>query len=370
MIKIQGNTRNILLVVGTVLILFLIWYFWAIVSYILISAVLSLVGRPLVRFIQGVKLGRFHFSKGLAAFLALVLMWVLFIGFFSFLIPLVMNEFQELSGVNLKLVINEIEEPVEKVMTFLGFQPVEMENRNFLDIIKSQLGDKIGFAQLTNVFAFIAGAVGKLLVAFFSVSFITYFFLSEEDLFKKIVLAFVPLSYEKRASKIFASVYVLLKRYFIGLLAEVFMVGLLVSMGMVIVGIGFSHAVVIGLFCALFNIIPYLGPWMGALMGLFIGIAVNVHADFMSYTFPLLGLMIIVFILVQLLDNVLFQPLIYSSSVKAHPLEIFLVIMIAGTMAGVAGMILAIPVYTILRVVAKEFMDNLKIVRALTRNLR
>ncbi len=369
MIKIQGSTRNALLVLGIVLSFFLIWYFRAIVSYILISVVLSLIGRPLVRLIQRLKLGRFYPPKGLAAFLALVAMWFLFIGFFSFLIPLVMNEFQELSAVNLKSVINEIEEPVEKVMSFLGFQPAEMENRNFLDIIKSQLGDKIGFAQLTNVFAFIAGAVGKLLVAFFSVSFITYFFLSEENLFKKIILVFVPLSYEGKTSKILASVSVLLKRYFIGLLAEVFMVGLLVTIGMVIIGIGFSHAVVIGLFCGLFNIIPYLGPWMGALVGMFIGIAINIHADFMSYTLPLLGLMIIVFVLVQLLDNVLFQPLIYSSSVKAHPLEIFLVIMIAGTMAGIAGMILAIPVYTILRVVAKEFMDNLKIVKALTKNL-
>ena len=89
----------------------------------------------------------------------------------------------------------------------------------------------------------------------------------------------------------------------------------------------------------------------------------------MSHTLPLLGFMTLVFALVQVIDNVLFQPLIYSSSVKAHPLEIFLVILAAGSMAGIVGMILAIPVYTILRVVAKEFFDNLKIVKKITENL-
>jgi predicted PurR-regulated permease PerM len=79
--------------------------------------------------------------------------------------------------------------------------------------------------------------------------------------------------------------------------------------------------------------------------------------------------MTIVFLSVQVIDNVLFQPLIYSSSVKAHPLEIFLVIMAAGSMAGIIGMILAIPVYTIIRVIAAEFFENMKLVKKLTKNL-
>ena len=126
---------------------------------------------------------------------------------------------------------------------------------------------------------------------------------------------------------------------------------------------------VIGLFAGMFNVIPYLGPWMGAALGLLIGAALNIHLDFMTEALPILGWMTLVFISVQIIDNVLFQPLIYSSSVKAHPLEIFLVIMAAGSMAGIVGMILAIPVYTIIRVIAKEFFDNMKLVKKITRNL-
>src|SRR5690606_27255759 len=137
----------------------------------------------------------------------------------------------------------------------------------------------------------------------------------------------------------------LLRRYSIGLLAEIFMVMLLVTIGLTLVGLGFNHAAVIGLVCGMFNVIPYLGPWMRAIVGWLICASLTIDADFMRHTLPTLGFMTLVFASVQLIDNVLFQPFIYSSSVKAHPLEIFIVILAAGSMAGIVGMILAIPVY-------------------------
>jgi predicted PurR-regulated permease PerM len=70
-----------------------------------------------------------------------------------------------------------------------------------------------------------------------------------------------------------------------------------------------------------------------------------------------------------LLDAFLIQPNLLGNSVKAHPLEIFLVILIFGTLGGIVGMLLAIPVYTILRVVAKEFLSEYKVVRELTNHL-
>lgn len=369
MIKVEGKTRNILLIIGAVLLIFLLWYFSTIVTYILISAVLSLMGRPLIRWIRNIKIGRFTISQNFAALFTLLIIWVIFIGTITFLIPLLVNEFNQLSTINLEEIIDEVEEPIGQLLKITGNENTISNNGSFLDIIKNQLGDKIGFDQLTSVFSFLVGAIGEFIIAFFSISFITFFFLKEENLFREGILLFVPTDYEDKVSKILESINHLLKRYLIGIMAEVFMVGSLVTLGLTIVGIGFNHAIVIGVFCGLFNIIPYLGPWMGASLGLLIGIAINLHADFMSYTLPILGFMLLVFAVVQIIDNILFQPLIYSSSVKAHPIEIFLVILAAGSVAGILGMILAIPVYTILRVVAKEFLDNLKIVKRLTRNL-
>jgi len=75
------------------------------------------------------------------------------------------------------------------------------------------------------------------------------------------------------------------------------------------------------------------------------------------------------FAIIQLIDAFVSQPLIYSKSVKSHPLEIFLAILIGGTLFGVIGMVVAVPSYTALRVILKEFLSDNKIVKSLTKNL-
>lgn len=369
MIQIKGNTRIILLVAGGLFLVFLLWYFSAIVTYVLISVVFSFLGRPLVRWMRKIRYKKYTIPKGIAALLALVFIWLLFFSFFRFIIPLLINELETLSEIDMQAVIESIEEPLSRLLQFSGNEPIFVEDRRFFDILVEQLSAQINFSQLPNIVAFVAGTIGDLFIGFFSVSFITFFFLKEENMFQNGILLIVPSELEEKVSHILGSISYLLRRYFIGIILEVFMVMLLDTIGLNLVGLAFNHAVLIGFFCGLFNVIPYLGPWMGAGVGLLIGTALNINADFMSYTLPLLALMAAVFLTVQIIDNILFQPLIYSSSVKSHPLEIFLIILAAGSMAGIIGMFLAIPVYTIIRVIAKEFFDNMKLVRKITENL-
>ena len=369
MIQFKGWTRNLLLVVGGIFLIFLIWYFSAIVTYILISVVLSFIGRPLVKWLSMIKYKKFHIPKGIAAFITLIAIWIVFISFFSFIIPLLIKELNTLSEIDLEAFFDSIEEPLLKLMRLLGNEPLVVDDRPFFDIVVEQLTAKINLSQVPNIFVFVAGTIGEILIGFFSVSFITFFFLKERNILREGIILIVPTEIESKVSNILDSISYLLRRYFIGIILEVFMVMLLDTLGLTIVGLSFNHAVIIGLLCGLFNVIPYLGPWMGAALGLLIGAALNIHVDFMSQTLPLLGFMTAVFLTVQLIDNILFQPLIYSSSVKAHPLEIFIVIIAAGSLAGVVGMFLAIPAYTIVRVVAKEFFVNMKLVRKLTENL-
>jgi predicted PurR-regulated permease PerM len=285
------------------------------------------------------------------------------------MIPLLVTELETLSQIDIEAVINSIEEPLTKLLKLSGDETLVLENKTFMDVLTERLSSKIDLSGLSNIFAYVAGTIGDLLIAAFSISFITVFFLKEKSMFREGVLLIVPTEFEEIVSHILDSISYLLRRYFLGIILEVFMVGLLDTIGLTIIGIEFNHAVIIGLFCGMFNVIPYLGPWMGAIVGLLIGAALNINANFMDHTLPLLGMMTIVFLSVQIIDNILFQPLIYSSSVKAHPLEIFLVIMAAGSLAGVMGMFLAIPAYTIIRVIAKEFFDNMKLVRKLTESL-
>lgn len=369
MIQLKGWSRNILLIAGFLFVIFLIWYFSNIVSYILISVVLSFVGRPVVRWLSGLHIRKWKIPVGLAAFATLIGLWVVFISFFRFMIPLLVSQLETLSQVDFTVVLDSIEEPLLKVTRFFSKDGIDMADKNFFDIVSEGLGAQIDFSQVSNWFGLIAGTIGELLIGFFSVSFITFFFLKEQTMFREFIILLVPSNMEEKVSHILDSVSYLLRRYFIGLLFEVFMVMLLDTVGLTIVGLKFEQAVVIGLFCGIFNVIPYLGPWMGAALGLLIGAALHINADFTGEILPLMGWMTLVFAMVQVADNILFQPLIYSSSVKAHPLEIFLVILAAGSMAGILGMILAIPVYTILRVVAKEFFENMKLVQKMTQNL-
>jgi predicted PurR-regulated permease PerM len=369
MIHLKGLTRNILLIVSSVFLLFLLWYFSNIVTYILISVVLSFIGRPFVNWLTLIRYNNFRIPKGIAAFLTIIILWFLFISFFSFIIPLFIRELEILSKIDFEAVFHYIEEPLSRVIQFSGGEPLNVENRTFFDVLAEQLGETLDFSRLSNIFAIIAGTIGELLLGFFAVTFITFFFLKEKNMIREAILILVPTEFEIRVAHILNSISHLLRRYFIGLILQIFMVMVLDTIGLTLIGLSFNHAVLIGLVCGLFNVIPYLGPWMGAIFGLMIGAALNINADFMNHTLPLLGLMTIVFLTVQVIDNILFQPLIYSSSVKAHPLEIFLVIIAAGSMAGIAGMFLAIPVYTIIRVIAKEFFVNMKLVRKLTESL-
>lgn len=368
-LKFKSRTHSILLGLGFLFVVFLLWYFSTIVAYILISVVLAFTGKPLVHFLTSFKIKWFYIPRGIAAFAALLVIWAVFFAFLRFMIPLLLSELNTFSQIDFAKVVESIGDPVIRLMQSVSRKPITFESQSFFDILVERLGGKVDFSQLSNVLSVLAGTLGEFLIGFFSVSFITFFFLKDDHLFRDGVILLVPTEFEDKVAHILDSISRLLRRYFIGLISDIFMVGLLITLGLTLVGVSFNHAVVIGLICGSFNIVPYLGPWISSTIGLLIVTSLNIDADFTSQTLPLLGLMTLVFGMVHLIDNILFQPLIYSSSVKAHPLEIFLVFLAAGSIAGVLGMFLAVPVYTIIRVIAKEFFDNLKIVKKLTENL-
>jgi predicted PurR-regulated permease PerM len=130
-----------------------------------------------------------------------------------------------------------------------------------------------------------------------------------------------------------------------------------------------DNPIAIAFICAFLNIVPYLGPLVaGVLMMLFV-ISSNLGADFSTIILPKLMYVMAGYGVAQLIDNFINQPLIFGKSVKSHPLEIFLVILIAGLLFNVIGMIVAIPVYTALKVIAKEAFSEYKIVKNLTKDM-
>ncbi len=367
----NSTLRYILIGLGIILAILTIWYFIHIVAYILISAVIALIGRPLVELLGKIRLYKIKLPKWLRALSTLLLLWAVSIAFFRIIIPLVVNEVNILSAIDTQKVLVSLDDPISKLESIIDkYQVNPSEKFTVREFFSQKAITILNVSYLSNMFNYFAGILGNIFIAFFAISFISFFFLKDERLFAEAILSVVPDKHVEAFKHGMNSTRQLLMRYFIGILSQITGIFILVTLGLTIIGIDFGLSLLIGLIAGILNVIPYLGPIIGSSIGILIGIATHLELNFYSGLLPLIGLMALVFAIVQLTDNLLFQPLIFSNSVNAHPLEIFLVILIAGSLAGVAGMILAIPIYTVFRVFAKEFFNNFKVVKKLTKNIR
>ena len=366
----NSTLRYFLIVIGLITLCFLLWYFSAIVIYILTAAVLSLIFRPLVALLDKITIGRFRLPEGISAMLVLILIWFLFFGFFRLFVPMIVAEANELSSIDSDMLVSKLEEPIDKIEKFYyEYNLGEEELQSLDDFLSEKLNSILKLSVISNFFGSIIGLMGNLLIAVFSISFITFFLLKQKSVITDFIVLLIPVKHEEAIRNAMQSVRHLLMRYFVGLLAQASGMLILTTIGMSIVGIDFSLALTIGLIVGLINVIPYLGPYLGGSIGILLGVANNLHMDFSAELLPMVLSMFAVIVCVQLIDNFLFQPLIFGTSVKAHPLEIFLVILIAGTLAGIPGMIVGIPVYTVIRVFAKEFLSKVRFVKKFTRNI-
>jgi predicted PurR-regulated permease PerM len=212
------------------------------------------------------------------------------------------------------------------------------------------------------------GIAGSLVFAVFSIVFITFFFLKDTGLFVNFLIALVPTQYEERVRQSVESISRLLTRYFGGILIQITIITIIVSSLLSLFGI--QNALLIGFFAALINVIPYLGPLIGAVFGVILTISANLDIDFYTQMLPLLLKVVAVFAIMQLIDNFVLQPFIFSNSVSAHPLEIFIVILMGAQLGGITGMILAIPFYTVIRVIGKVFLSEFRIVQKITAGMK
>jgi predicted PurR-regulated permease PerM len=368
--KNWNSPRSLLMLAGVILLGLLVWRFSSIVAYILIASVLALITRPLVRLLGKIRIGRWQIPVSLRALITLLSIWALFFGFFRVFIPLVANEAQELSSIDTALIIEAFEKPIVNLEQW--YEKLNLRGEDGLTLREEMQGGLVSVLNITvitDLIATLASILGNFAWAIFAISFITFFLLREDRLITEYIVTVVPEKKVEAFRHALDSTKHLLRRYFLGILLQMTGILILVTLGMTIVGVGFRHGLVIGLLAAVLNIIPYLGPWIGAFLGILLGIATHLDMDITTQLLPLIGYMTLVFAITQLTDNLVFQPVIFGTSVYAHPIEIFIVIMMAGSLAGIVGMILAIPSYTVIRVFAKEFFNNFRVVQKLTEKI-
>jgi len=362
--------RSILVIFGVLLLLGFLWYFRNIVVYILVSGVFSIMGRPLVELFGRIRIRKWTLPRALSALLTLIVIWGIIVLFFVIFVPLVTTQINHFSTIPSEKIVQLAEGSINKVENlFRAFNKDFRDEISIQNYITDKVSGILNINMIQNFLGSLIGILGNVLVAIFSITFITFFFLKDQRLFFESILMWVPDTYVENVTRALNSIKNLLTRYFIGIVIQSTFIMILITVGMTIAGIQFQQALVMGLIIGVLNVIPYVGPWLGGFIAIIMGIASHINMEIGSFPAPLIIYMMLVVAITQIIDNIVFQPVIFSNSVRAHPLEIFVVILASGFAAGIPGMILGIPAYTVLRVFAREFFNNFKAVQKITSSL-
>ena len=328
------------------------------------------MGRPLVDLFCRIRIKKWSFPRSLSALITLMIIWGSIILFFVIFIPLVTTQLDYFSTIDSEKIVQLIEQPIRRFESlFRTFNKDITSEVSIREYIVAKVAGVLNINMIQNFLGSIMSILGNILVAIFSITFITFFFLKDQHLFFESILMWVPDKYVENVTRALYSIKRLLTRYFIGIVIQSTCIMILVTSGMTIAGIEFQQALVMGLILGILNVIPYVGPWLGLFIAIIMGVASHMNQDFTTVVIPLVTYMFIVEAITHLIDNVVFQPVIFSNSVKAHPLEIFVVVLASGYAAGIPGMILGIPAYTVLRVFAREFFNNFKAIQKITSSL-
>ena len=328
------------------------------------------MGRPLVDLFCKIRIKSWSFPRSLGALLTLAVIWGFIIMFFVIFVPLVTRQINYFSTIDSEKIVQIISGPINKAENLVRAINKDIpKDITIQDYIVGKVAAVLNINMIQSFIGSLISILGNVLIAVFSITFITFFFLKDQRLFFESILMWVPDKYLDNVTRALNSIKNLLTRYFIGIVIQSTCIMILVTIGMTIAGIDFQQALVMGLIIGILNVIPYAGPWIGLAIAITMGVASHINQDINTVVIPLVTYMIIVEVITHLIDNIVFQPVIFSNSVKAHPLEIFIVVLAAGFAAGIPGMILGIPAYTVLRVFAREFFYNFKAVQKITSSL-
>jgi len=356
------NLRRYAIPILTVLTLVVFCYlFSSVVIYILIAMVLTLIGLPIKQFIADLPIGKFRIPEGIAALVTLLLfIGIIFLIGVTFLPPLI-AEVSFLSKLNFYDVMHNIfaqyPDLDDKLASFGNEEQIKVT-------VNQQLSNFINFKNVSYILNNTFGYLGTILGGAFAVLFITFFFLKDEKMVVRTLLLMTPTDYESEMKDILRTSKRMLSKYFTGMFIDLLFVSFTVTLSMWLFGV--KNALVIGCLAGIMNIVPYIGPIITMIFAMFLGVSGCIEYNQYELIGQTMTKIFLILVGINLIDGIIMQPLIYSNSVKAHPLEIFLVILMASAIGGIVGMVVAIPAYTLIRIIAKEFLVHLKFFKKLT----
>ncbi len=354
-------------IAGILAVATLIYFFPDIFLYFAIAMILSMLGRPLCERLKKLHIKKFYLGDAVSAVLTMLVLFLAVSIILLFIIPLVNRELTILSNIDTDAIIAYFEKPIEDIYNFLIQYNIIRPEEDILMTIKAKVYSIVNWDNLSTLVGSIVSKTSSLVIGTFSIIFLTFFLLRDQNIVHNIFMAITPDNQTLRMKKILTDSRIMLTRYIFGLIGELLSMMVLIFLGLKIFGV--NNALIIAVIGGFMNIIPYLGPLMGGAIGVVIGIISNLGINAFDMIMPNTLEIIGVFVAANVVDNFVLQPTIYSKSVFAHPIEIFIVILMAGNIAGVVGMIIAIPTYTLIRIVARQFLSEFKFIDLLTKKL-
>lgn len=336
------------------------FFFGDFLVYMILALIISSLLSPISNLLQRFSLWGFVLPKAIGAFISLLFFVGLMLLIVGVFVPLISDQIDLISRSNFNEMLALADRPIYRIENFMISYGLTEQNYGFLkgQLLKA-LMDFTANIRVDTLISNLLSFTGNVLVAILSVGFITFFLILENGMIKNLLLFAVPNAYFEVSASVVYKIERLLGNYLRGLMIEISIVFALVAIGLNLLRV--EYAFTLAVFAGLTNLVPYLGPLVGTVFGVLVCLAnapesVVSSSDFFIYGSKVLS----VFLFTQLVDNVVLQPLIYSRSVKAHPLEIFTVIFMGGALGGVIGMVSAVPAYTVLRVSVIEFSMGLK----------
>lgn len=283
--------------------------------------------------------------KGIAILLVMVGVIVIFIMIITSLVPIIQKQLLDLVS-QLPYYYQIISEQVEKFMQTGFFETIQEQfnkiNTDFIQSITERLNGILNFT--FSGIGSVVGIIGDIVITIMTMPVILYYLLKDGNKVIPFVTRMFPTRSQHKISVMLNEMNQQVSSYIRGQITVAICVGFTYIIGYTLIGL--PYGVTIGMIAGLLTIIPYLGSLIGLTPALIIGFVTN----------PTLALHVfLVFVIEQLIESRVLQPLILGSSLKMHPVTILIILLAAGKMFGLVGLLIAVPVYAVVKVFITHF---------------
>ncbi|OIQ16574.1 MAG: AI-2E family transporter [Flavobacterium sp. MedPE-SWcel] len=355
----NGILRALGITMAAYVLLMFVQKIQSVIIYLLIALILSMIAGPIITFLKE----KLKFGHVVAVATTLFIFVCLIAGFAMLFVPLIISQSENLSLLDTAKLEQNMTNLIAQVNTYLTDYDIDIDKL----IKEANITSKLNFNFIPDFLNSFVGILSGFGIGFASVMFITFFFLKDQKAMDSGFRQLLPDAHEDKILNSIHKIQHLLSRYFIGLILQMTILFILYLIVLLIFDV--QNAVIIAFITALLNIIPYVGPLIATILVIVLTMlglmAPETQGEMLSTTLYV----VIGYSIAQVIDNNVSSPLIFSKSVNSQPLEIFLVTLISGFTFGILGMIIAVPSYTIIKVIAKEFFPTNPLVKVLTKDL-